>query len=321
MTDLLRISDVEVEYRTRGRGRVRAVAGVSLDVAPGQIVGLVGESGCGKSSLARVAVGLTAPSAGEVRYAGRPVTPLGWRRRPGAEIGLQMVFQNPYASLNPRRTIGAQLLDGVAETVTGAARRDRVGELLDRVGMPAAAADRYPHQFSGGQRQRLAIARALAPQPRMIIADEPVTALDASSQAQVVNLLVGLVRDLDMGMLFISHDLALVHEIADVTAVMYLGRIVETAPTRELWRDPRHPYTRALIDAVPQIGPTPRLPATLAGEVPDPANAPTGCRFRPRCPHAFAPCGDQPPTLQLGGRSAACWLNDPTAAPAAVPAH
>ncbi|GAA0367428.1 dipeptide ABC transporter ATP-binding protein [Micromonospora gifhornensis] len=321
MSSLLRISDVQVEYRSRGNGRVRAVAGVSLDVAPGQIVGLVGESGCGKSSLARVAVGLTPPSAGEVSFAGRPITPLGWRRRPETEIGLQMVFQNPYASLNPRRTIGAQLLDGVPATVTGAARNARVVELLDRVGMPAEAADRYPHQFSGGQRQRLAIARALAPQPRMIIADEPVTALDASSQAQVVNLLVGLVRELDMGMLFISHDLALVHEIADVTAVMYLGRIVETAPTRELWRDPRHPYTRALIDAVPQIGPTPRLPATLAGEVPDPANAPTGCRFRPRCAHAFAPCGDQPPTLDLGGRSAACWLNDPATASAAVASH
>ncbi|MFI7605901.1 ABC transporter ATP-binding protein [Micromonospora sp. NPDC049366] len=314
-TGVLRISDVEVEYRSRGRGRVRAVAGVSLDVRPGQVVGLVGESGCGKSSLARVAVGLAAPSAGTVTFDGRPVTPLGWRRRPGDQVALQMVFQNPYASLNPRRTIGAQLLDGVPATVTGAARRDRVHELLDRVGMPAATAERYPHQFSGGQRQRLAIARALAPEPRMIVADEPVTALDASSQAQVVNLLVGLARDLDMGMLFISHDLALVHEIADVTAVMYLGRIVETAPTRDLWRSPRHPYTRALIDAVPQIGPAPRLPAILAGEVPDPANAPTGCRFRPRCPHAFDACVDQPPTADLGGRSAACWLTDPTVAP------
>ncbi|MGW4682407.1 ABC transporter ATP-binding protein [Micromonospora taraxaci] len=314
----LSFTDVEVEYRSRGRGRVRAVAGVNLEVLPGQIVGLVGESGCGKSSLARVAVGLSAPSAGTVRYADRPVTPLGWRPRSDAEVGLQMVFQNPYASLNPRRTIGSQLLDGVAATVTGVARRARVHELLDRVAMPSSAADRYPHQFSGGQRQRLAIARALAPEPQMIIADEPVTALDASSQAQVVNLLVGLVRDLDMGMLFISHDLSLVHEIADVTAVMYLGRIVETAPTRELWRAPRHPYTRALIDAVPQIGPTPRLPAILAGEVPDPANAPTGCRFRPRCPHAFDRCVEQPPTVDLGDRSVACWLTDSAAAPTAA---
>ncbi|GAB3136910.1 dipeptide ABC transporter ATP-binding protein [Micromonospora sonneratiae] len=318
---LLRIDDVEVEYKPRGRGPVRAVAGVSLEVASGQIVGLVGESGCGKSSLARVAVGLAAPSAGTIRYAGAPVTPLGWRRRAESEVGLQMVFQNPYASLNPRRTIGDQLLDGVPATVTGtAARRARVTELLDRVGMPASTGQRYPHQFSGGQRQRLAIARALAPEPRMIIADEPVTALDASSQAQVVNLLVKLVRELDMGMLFISHDLALVHEIADVTAVMYLGKIVETAPTRDLWRAPSHPYTRALIDAVPQISTTPRLPKTLAGEVPDPANAPTGCRFRPRCPHAFDPCGQQPPTIDLGGRTAACWLTDPTVARPTVPA-
>ncbi|MFC7758933.1 oligopeptide/dipeptide ABC transporter ATP-binding protein [Catellatospora bangladeshensis] len=275
-------------------------------------MGLVGESGCGKSSLARVAAGLTAPSAGEVRYAGRPVTPLGWRRRTADQVGLQMVFQNPYASLNPRRAVGEQLLDGVPAEVTGAARSARLNELLERVGMPAAAASRYPHQFSGGQRQRLAIARALAPQPRVIIADEPVTALDASSQAQVVNLLVGLVRELGMGMLFISHDLALVHEIADVTAVMYLGKIVETAPTRQLWAQPHHPYTRALIDAVPRISTEPVLPATLAGEVPDPANAPAGCRFAPRCPHAFDRCATEPPTVAIGpSAGVACWLHQP----------
>ncbi|WP_144122951.1 ABC transporter ATP-binding protein [Catellatospora sichuanensis] len=308
---LLEIDGVHVEHKPRGRDAVRAVVGVDLSVAPGQIVGLVGESGCGKSSLARVAAGLTPPSAGEVRYAGRPVTPLGWRRRAADQIGLQMVFQNPYASLNPRRAVGEQLLDGVPADVTGAARRNRIPELLERVGMPASAATRYPHQFSGGQRQRLAIARALAPQPRVIIADEPVTALDASSQAQVVNLLVGLVRELEMGMLFISHDLALVHEIADVTAVMYLGKIVETAPTRQLWAEPRHPYTRALIDAVPRISATPTLPTTLAGEVPDPANAPAGCRFAPRCPHAFDRCAEAPPTVQIGAGSVACWLNVP----------
>ncbi|GAA1640034.1 ABC transporter ATP-binding protein [Catellatospora bangladeshensis] len=309
---LLDIDGVHVEHKPRGRAPVRAVAGVDLSVAPGQIVGLVGESGCGKSSLARVAAGLTAPSAGEVRYAGRPVTPLGWRRRTADQVGLQMVFQNPYASLNPRRAVGEQLLDGVPAEVTGAARSARLNELLERVGMPAAAASRYPHQFSGGQRQRLAIARALAPQPRVIIADEPVTALDASSQAQVVNLLVGLVRELGMGMLFISHDLALVHEIADVTAVMYLGKIVETAPTRQLWAQPHHPYTRALIDAVPRISTEPVLPATLAGEVPDPANAPAGCRFAPRCPHAFDRCATEPPTVAIGpSAGVACWLHQP----------
>jgi oligopeptide/dipeptide ABC transporter ATP-binding protein len=307
VTALLEMHDVEVEYKARGRAPVRAVAGVSLAVQPGEVVGLVGESGCGKSSLARVAVGLAAPRAGQVRFAGRPVTPVSWRRRPHEQVGLQMVFQNPYASLNPRRPVGEQLVDGVSG-LSATARRSRVAELLDRVGMPAAVAQRYPHQFSGGQRQRLAIARALAPEPRMIIADEPVTALDASSQAQVVNLLVGLVRELGVGLLFISHDLALVHEIADTTAVMYLGKIVETAPTRALWSAPAHPYTRALIDAVPRVSLEKVLPATLAGEVPDPSNAPSGCRFRPRCPHAMAVCGQQPPTVRRDDRTVACWL-------------
>ncbi|HEY3504478.1 MAG TPA: ABC transporter ATP-binding protein [Actinocatenispora sp.] len=309
MTALLAIADVSVEYRSRERGAVRAVAGVSLDVAAGEIVGLVGESGCGKSSLARAAAGLTAPADGTISYAGRPVTPVGWRRRPAAEVGLQMVFQNPYASLNPRRRIGAQLADGLP---AGVDRRGRVAELLDLVGMPTGAADRYPHEFSGGQRQRLAIARALAPAPRLIIADEPVTALDASSAAQIVNLLVDLVRDTGTGLLFISHDLALVRQIADRTAVMYLGRIAEVAPTAELWGSPRHPYTRALIDAVPRISAEPVLPAVLAGEVPDPANAPTGCRFRPRCPYAMDDCVADPPVRVAGARTVACWLPDPT---------
>jgi peptide/nickel transport system ATP-binding protein len=306
---LLDIDELAVEYRSRARGAVRAVAGVSLSVAAGEIVGLVGESGCGKSSLARAAVGLTAPHAGTVRFDGRPVTPVRWAKRPAAEVGLQMVFQNPYASLNPRRRIGDQIADGLPATLPREQVRDRVAELLDRVGMGADTATKYPHQFSGGQRQRLAIARALAGEPSMIIADEPVTALDASSQAQVVNLLVRLVRELGMGMLFISHDLALVRQIADRTAVMYLGKVVEVAPTARLWSAPSHPYTRALIDAVPTIAARPELPAVLAGEVPDPANAPSGCRFRPRCPAAFESCVDEPALLSIGDRaSVACWL-------------
>jgi len=220
------------------------------------------------------------------------------------------VFQNPYSSLNPRRRIGDQLADGLPAGLSRVERRERVGALLDRVGMAAEAAEAYPHQFSGGQRQRLAIARALAGEPSMIVADEPVTALDASSQAQIVNLLVRLVRELGMGMLFISHDLALVRQIADRTAVMYLGKVVEVAPTERLWSAPEHPYTRALIDAVPTISADPRLPAVLAGEVPDPANAPVGCRFRPRCPHAMASCVDEPALLPVGDRaSVACWLS------------
>ncbi|GAA5064856.1 peptide/nickel transport system ATP-binding protein [Thermocatellispora tengchongensis] len=303
---LLEVAEVAVEYRDRGRGRVRAVDGVSLSVAPGQIVGLVGESGCGKSSLARVAAGLAAPAAGQVRFGGRPLTPLGWRRRPRAEVGLQMVFQNPYSSLNPRRTILSQLLDGVPPDLPPAGRREHALHQLERVGLPESAAGRYPGQFSGGQLQRIAIARALAANPKMIIADEPVTALDVSSQAQVVGVLSQLVRELGVGMLFISHDLALVHRLADETAVMYLGAIVESAPTRRLWREPRHPYTRALIEAIPRAEPGAGLPKVLPGEVTRPES---GCRFRARCPHAFDRCAEEPPLTAGPGGRVACWLD------------
>jgi oligopeptide/dipeptide ABC transporter ATP-binding protein len=308
MSAVLEISEVSVEHRPRGRAPVRAVHEVSLTVGAGEIVGLVGESGCGKSSLARVAVGLSAPRSGRVTFAGRPVRPVGWHRRTAEDVGLQMVFQNTMGSLNPRRKIGDQLLDGIRGKMSTEDRRGRVRSLLGRVGMPAEVGGRYPHEFSGGQRQRLAIARALAPDPAVIVADEPVTALDSSSAAQVVNLLVGLVRESGMGMLFISHDLSLVRHIADRTAVMYLGTIVETAPTAQLWARPAHPYTRALIDAVPRISEPAMLPAVLAGEVPDPSNVPAGCPFRPRCPHAMDSCQDTPPVVPVGDGSAACWL-------------
>ncbi len=307
MTDLLTLDGVSVEFRSSSRGLVRAVSDVDLSVRAGEVLGLVGESGCGKSSLARVAAGLAAPSGGQIRFAGEPVLPVRWRRRPDAQTGLQMIFQDPYGSLNPRRTVGSQLLDGIPSGADGPERQRRVVELLERVSMPARAADRYPHQFSGGQRQRLAIARALAAEPRMIIADEPVTALDASAQAQVVSLLLSLVREMDMGLLFISHDLALVHEIADRTAVMYLGRIVELAPTRRLMATPRHPYTQALIRAIPQVSATPSLPVALRGEVPDGANIPTGCRFRPRCPHADQRCLSEPALRSTMDSLVACW--------------
>lgn len=299
----LELSDVEVAYRSRGRGTVRAVDGVDLTVDRGEIVGLVGESGCGKSSLARAVVGLERLSSGEIRLDGEPLPPLGWRTR--TDVRVQMVFQSPYTSLNPRRTVGSQIADGMRESDR---RGARVAELLERVGLDAGAATRYPHQFSGGQRQRVAIARALAPRPELLVADEPVTALDASAQAQVVTLLTELVRDLGVGMLFISHDLALVRQIADRTAVMYLGRIVEEGPTRELWRRPRHPYTRALIDAVPRISTRPSLPQGLAGDVPDAAAIPSGCRFAPRCPHRMPVCDDDPPLVTTGAGHAACWL-------------
>lgn len=315
---VLEVRDLHVEFRSRSRGTVRAVDGVSLTVERGQVVGLVGESGCGKSSLARAVVGLEKHSAGQVLLDGEPVAPLGWRRRPEHDVRMQMVFQNPYGSLNPRRTVGSQLEDGLR---TPEAQRDPAGEvrrLLDLVGLDPASAERYPHQFSGGQRQRIAIARALAADPDVLVADEPVTALDASSQAQVVNLLVDLVAELGLGMLFISHDLALVQEIADVTAVMYLGRIVEAGPTAEVWSEPQHPYTRALVEALPRISAEPTLPVSLRGEVPDAARIPAGCRFRPRCAQAMDVCGTEPPVVQHGGSWSACWLGEkiPVGAPA-----
>lgn len=306
----LELDDVVVEYKS-ARGAVRAVAGVSLEIAPGEVVGLVGESGCGKSSLARVAAGLTKPHAGSVRIDGHTVQPLGWRKRDRAELGLQMVFQSPFASLTPRRKIGDQLLDGVPKDVPRGERREHAWAQLERVGLSKDVVDRYPHQFSGGQLQRIAIARALVPHPDYLIADEPVTALDASSQVLVVQTLTDLVHDLGVGMLFISHDLALVRHIADRTAVMYLGKIAEIAPTEALWSDPAHPYTASLTAAVPRVTPGAGLPETLQGEVPDPANAPTGCRFRPRCSLAYAAC-EAEPLLQItrgpdARRQAACW--------------
>jgi peptide/nickel transport system ATP-binding protein len=316
----LELRDVEVEYDRRGGGRVRAVVGASLTVERAQIVGLVGESGCGKSSLARAAVGLVAPVAGTVRFEGREVTPLTRRARPRELVRLQMVFQNPYSSLNPRRKVGSQLADGLD---VGLSRREtRVRELLELVGLPATAAARYPHQFSGGQRQRIAIARALAADPTVIVLDEPLASLDASAQAQLANLLVNLSRELELSLLLISHDLAIVRHVADVVSVMYLGTMVETGATRALWQVPLHPYTEALIAAVPHADGAGLLPEALPGEVPDPANPPSGCRFHPRCPYAFARCAEEepPPIEAADGRTAACWLQEP-GQPGAPPAE
>jgi peptide/nickel transport system ATP-binding protein len=314
----LELRDVEVEYERRGGGRVRAVAGASLTVERSQIVGLVGESGCGKSSLARAAVGLVKPTAGTVLFEGREVSPLTRRARPRELVRLQLVFQNPYSSLNPRRKVGTQLADALVVAGGRSARRGRIAELLELVGLPAAAADRFPHQFSGGQRQRIAIARALAAEPSVIVLDEPLASLDASAQAQVANLLVNLSRELSLSLLLISHDLAIVRHVADVVSVMYLGVMVETGPTPALWSLPLHPYTEALIAAVPRADGAGSLPVALPGEVPDPANPPSGCRFHPRCPYAFSTCVDEEPALipVADGRTAACWLHEEGATPA-----
>lgn len=312
MSGRLELRGVEVAYRRDGRTML-AVAGVDLAVAPGEVVGLVGESGCGKSSLARAAVGLLRPSAGEVLLGAEPVLPLGRRARPVAQRRLQLVFQDPYASLNPRRRVGRQLADAVRIATGVAAGRGRVGELLELVGLDPAMIGRYPHELSGGQRQRVAIARALAAEPVMLVADEPISALDASAQAQVAALFVRLARELGIGVLFISHDLAIVREIADRVAVMYLGRLVEIGPTANVWDDPQHPYTRALIDAVPRADGAGRLPADLPGDVPDPAVPPSGCRFHPRCPLAEPRCATTDPRLLdlTPERAAACLLLEP----------
>ena len=313
----LELRDVVVDYHGRG-GRVRAVAGASLTVERGRIVGLVGESGCGKSTLARAAVGLVATTSGTVTFEGRPVTALRRRARPAELVRLQLVFQNPYSSLNPRRTIGSQLADGMA--VRGG-REARVRELLELVGLPANAVGRYPHEFSGGQRQRMAVARALAADPSVIVLDEPLASLDASAQAQLANLLRRLSRELDVGLLLISHDLAIVRHVADDVSVMYLGQMVETSPTAPLWERPAHPYTEALTAAVPRADGAGVLPESLPGEVPDPAHPPSGCRFHPRCPYAFDRCPVEEPALMplTGGRSAACWLQSPGEPPSALP--
>ena len=308
----LELRDVEVVYERRGGERVRAVAGASLTVERGQIVGLVGESGCGKSSLARAAVGLIRPAAGKVVFEGREVTPLTRKARARELARLQMVFQNPYSSLNPRRKIGSQLADAldVLDLHPRRGRRLRVDELLELVGLSASAGARYPHQFSGGQRQRIAVARALAADPSVLVLDEPLASLDASAQAQVANLLVDLSRELSLSLLLISHDLAIVRHVADVVSVMYLGVMVETGPTQALWSLPLHPYTEALIGAVPHPDGRGFLPEALPGEVPDPARPPAACRFHPRCPYAFDRCRrEDPPLLGVAaGRTAACWL-------------
>lgn len=250
--------DVVVRYP--GTPPVIAVNGVSLSVAAGETVALVGESGSGKSSLARAVVGIEKTAAGTVSFRGAPVAPLGIRRRETALTGIQMVFQDPATSLNPRRRIGDQISDGIATARARGAAGSTVEEWLERVGLPAQVRTRFPHQFSGGQKQRIAIARALAARPSLLVADEPISALDASTQTSVAGLMRDLVAESGAGMLFISHDLAVVRRIADRTFVMFGGRVLESGPTDELWAAPRHPYTQALLAAIPEPDGMGRIP-------------------------------------------------------------
>ena len=312
---VLELRDLSVTYHRKHLPDVTAVAGVDLTVERGEIVGLVGESGCGKSTLGRAASGLLAPSAGQVLFEGEPITPLGRAPRPRRERRIQMVFQDPNSSLNGRRKVGDQIADGLelAADLPANQRRARVGALLEQVGLEPRVASRYPHEFSGGQRQRICIARALSADPSVIIADEPISALDASAQAQIANLLHELAKDLDVGLVFISHDLAIVRHIADRVAVMYLGKVAELGSTEAVWGAPLHPYSEALIGAVLHADGTGDMPEALPGDVPDPADPPTGCRFQTRCPMVMDRCREEEPVLAAppdgGSRAVACWLH------------
>ncbi|WP_308797659.1 ABC transporter ATP-binding protein [Agromyces silvae] len=316
-TPLLRLRDLEVSYGARGIGRarpaVRAVAGVDLTVRHHTTLGLVGESGCGKSTLARTVIGLQRASGGSIEFEGEQIQAASPRRRRELTREIQMVYQDPYTSLNPRKTIGFIVAEGWRAhdgPVPKPERRDRTVELLERVGLPAHMIDRYPHQLSGGQRQRVGIARALTLHPKLVVCDEPVSALDVSVQAQTLNLLRELQADLGLGYLFIAHDLSVVRHVSDDVAVMYLGRIMEVGPAATVYERPLHPYTMSLLSAEPAARPwaePPRERIVLAGDLPSPADPPSGCRFRTRCFMARDVCATTTPELRVvEGREVAC---------------
>ncbi len=325
---LLAVRDLAKHYALGGGRILRAVNGVSFDLQPGEVLGVVGESGSGKTTLGRTVLRLTEATSGEIRFRGQDITRLSRRAMRPIRRHMQLVFQDPYASLNPRMNVEQILaipLQVHEPGMTRAARRARIEATLQTVGLFPDAADRYPHEFSGGQRQRIGIARALICRPDLLVADEPVSALDVSVQAQVVNLLLDLRAQLGLAILFIAHDLAVVGMISDRIAVMYLGRIVELADTVSLFARPRHPYTEALFSAVPDIGGR-RERILLQGDIPSPVNPPSGCPFRTRCRYAEPPCAEQVPPLteRAAGHFSAClrpelMLASPLPRPASAP--
>ncbi|KQZ99260.1 MAG: ABC transporter ATP-binding protein [Achromobacter sp.] len=308
--DAARWFDVSPPWLERALARkpkvmLRAVDGVSFDIARGETLALVGESGCGKSTVARMLVGLYGLTRGDISFDGQPLSRMSEPGGRALRKRLQMIFQDPYASLNPRWRVGRIIAEPMLThtQMSPADRVARVGELLRQVGLDPADQSRYPHQFSGGQRQRISIARALAVNPEFLVCDEPTSALDVSVQAQVLNLMKDLQRKLGLTYLFISHNLAVVHHVADRVGVMYLGRMVEVAPRDELFARPRHPYTRMLLEAIPDINGAGKPRTAVAGEVPNPLNPPSGCTFHPRCPHANDRCKAEAPVAKLAGVS------------------
>ncbi len=325
MSALLEVEGLTKHFRTRA-GSVRAVDGVSFSIGRGETLALVGESGCGKSTTARLVLRLIEPTSGRVCFDGQDITALGGGAMRHLRRRMQIVFQDPFASLNPRMTVGDTLLEPLQIHHVGdaASRRARVAELLTLVGLPAEHAARYPHEFSGGQRQRVGIARALALEPALVVCDEPVSALDVSVQAQVVNLLGDLQQRMGLSYLFIAHDLAVVKHVATRVAVMYLGRIVELASRDDLFARPLHPYTRALLAAIPRPDPAQKLDRQVpGGDVPSPMNPPPGCHFHTRCPFVIDRCRTEPPALRTlaPGHQSACHRAEELPPPALTEAR